>query len=290
MVTMMNSQRPSTFRVDLLMMDALSQAERLAYERRDLSAIVYARPTPVSQDVVSGRASPVTLFVRLSDQPAPEGATVLTSVTRRACEVSGVSPPFGAVVRQVLANLPAGVELADRAVIEYYPRKPYDAGRQVFAYEFMSTAGLNVATWIPDVSLDGAQMQPGFEGRGRPWKSGSIDGEPTIRLDEYIADAKRSELCRHVLGWWAEAQHDTTGERGERNLYERAPDFIVAAESGRPDSELVPKVLAWWGEAQFLATGERGERNVFVRAPRFVELAESMSPAEPEPAPRRMRP
>lgn len=76
---------------------------------------------------------------------------------------------IGSVVRRVLEQLPEGVTLADRAVVEYYPRRKYENEARVFAYQFMTTEGRNIATWIPDVS-DEPNMQATYGSRhGRPY-------------------------------------------------------------------------------------------------------------------------
>ena len=294
-MTSTNTQPPVAQAVTIQMMDALREAENLAYRHRDKSAAIYSTPRPVTPAVASGLSSPVSLNVLLDDQPAPEGATLVTSVARRACAQPGRLPSMAAVVEQVLANLPAGVELLDRVVVEYYPKRPYYQNDKpsVFAYEFMSTEYRNVATWIPDTSVDGAIMQPGFDGRGRIWKNGTIDGEPTVRISEFIARARQTTFVREVLGWWSDNQNlwrDASGD-GVR-LFERPPEFVMAAESGESNSAVAALVVAWWAANKELPCGDR---KFFDGEPSFVEMAVALqAPAvsgpDSEPARRRMRP
>lgn len=85
---------------------------------------------------------------------------------------------LGEATRAVFAKRP---DLADRAVVERYPLKynatsgRYDLQGGIFAYQFMSAAGLNIATYIPDMSdvseSGGLQFQEGIDGLGRPYDS-----------------------------------------------------------------------------------------------------------------------
>lgn len=168
------------------MMDAIAQAERLAQQNPSLHAAIYRR-----HEIEAGTDR---YFVRLSNDTAPEGAELITTVSRKPPGMSGRHMGLVDAVQHVVDNLPAGVQLLDRAVIEFYPQRPYSSDRQVFAYQFISTEGRNVATWIPDVSMNGVGMQPGFDGRGRPWKPGGIEGEPTESIGWMIDAAKVKEL------------------------------------------------------------------------------------------------
>jgi hypothetical protein len=37
-------------------------------------------------------------------------------------------------------------------------------------------------------------------------------------------------LARAVLAWWAEARYETSGDRGERNVFDITPDFVLMAQ------------------------------------------------------------
>lgn len=37
--------------------------------------------------------------------------------------------------------------------------------------------------------------------------------------------------AQKVMQWWADHQYDTCGERGEWNVYDAEPDFVVAARA-----------------------------------------------------------
>lgn len=175
MSTLRSSQQPTykPYRSDLLLQSALSQAEHLAYQNQGNSAVVYVcqSMTPMSPDVAAGRASSsfLTFFVRLDSDPAPDDAQVVTSFKR--IRPQGRPGTFGLkeIVHQVVANLPLGLSLAPNVVVEEFP-PGYDGQRGIFAYQFMSADGRNVATWIPGVnSPTGAQMQIGYDGLGRPY-------------------------------------------------------------------------------------------------------------------------
>lgn len=168
-------------------------------------------------------------------------------------------------------------------VNENYPRRPYSSDAPgIFAYQFLSTEGLNVATWIPDTSVNGALMQMGYEGRGRPWKATPGPEDGSVNIARYIAHAKASPLAREVLTWWVDAQNDV--DRGQ-NIFDRAPDFVAGAESGRPDIGIAADIAKWWPDAQHLTSGERGEWNVFDRTPSFVVMAEFVAERAAEVAP-----
>jgi hypothetical protein len=141
--------------------DALRQAETLAYANADSHAVIYRL-----QDGERRR-----LFVRMAADAAPDGAEVMTTVSRKPPEVGGSGMSLANAVQHMVANLPAGINLADHVLIEYFPERQRwgipQQPREVFAYEFMSTDGLNIGTWIPSVSTNGVNFQPGFEGRGR---------------------------------------------------------------------------------------------------------------------------
>lgn len=93
-------------------------------------------------------------------------------------------------------------DLADRAIVERYPNKysftsgAYDAQAGVFAYQFMSTAGLNIATYIPEVAnasaSGGLQFQDGPDGRGRPYDSHLVRESEDISRFKHNSGALRA--------------------------------------------------------------------------------------------------
>lgn len=194
--------------VSIVKMDALRQAEDLAYRNQESHAVVYKR---VEAPAAAGAAEKVRFFVRLADDTAPEGAEVMTTVSRKP-----LRPASGwhlkDAVKHMVINLPQGLRLADRALIEYYPKSDKYPGQEVrvFAYQFFSTEGLNIGTWIPDVSMNGVDFQSGFDGRGRIFQKAFVDGQvtgPTTRIDWMIDAALVKEMdpgeCteRYLDGW-----------------------------------------------------------------------------------------
>jgi hypothetical protein len=186
--------------VSIVMMDALRQAEDLAYRHRDSHAVVYRRSE-------GGRS---TLVVKLAGEEVPEGAEVVTTVSRKPPGKSPGQMLMKDAVEQVVANLPQGVEVDNRAVIEFYPvnRSYPDRQPQVFCYQFFSTEGRNIGTWIPETSTDGVMPQPGFDGRGRIWKSGGITDEATTNITWMVRAAKVRDLdpgedctAKFIEGW-----------------------------------------------------------------------------------------
>lgn len=86
----------------------------------------------------------------------------------------GAVKSLEAAIEFVLANLPPDIELASKCKVERYPRNvswPVGAASigGVLAYQFMSTQGRNIATWMPDVASAsrGPAMSPGRDGWGR---------------------------------------------------------------------------------------------------------------------------
>jgi hypothetical protein len=194
--------------VSIVKMDALRQAEDLAYRNPESHAVVYKR---VEGPGTAGAAEKVRFFVRMADDAAPEGAEVMTTVSRKPHR-----PASGWLlkdaVRHMVINLPQGLRLADRALIEYYPKSDKYPGQEarVFAYQFFSTEGLNIGTWIPDVSMNGVDFQSGFDGRGRIFQRAFVDGQvtgPTERIGWMIEAALVKELepgectARYLDGW-----------------------------------------------------------------------------------------
>lgn len=178
---------PNPIPVSVVMMDALAQAERLAHANPESHACVY-------RDKIDAGAFGRRIYVRTAEEPAPDNAELVTTVVRRTPEVTGGFMGLQDAVKQVLGNLPAGVRLHGELVVEHYPpegvrRHHPGETHRVFAYQFMTTEMRNIATWIPDVAIDGVQMQLGFDGRGRPWKNGSIVGESTRNIGWMIKSA-----------------------------------------------------------------------------------------------------
>lgn len=292
---MNHSRTPAVHEVDALKMMALSDAEQIACRRPGTTVVVYSRKNTPPQGAWTTGDSLPSFTVLPADEPAPEGTTILTTVTRHDCEEPGRAASLGSIVRQVLANLPADVVLADRAIVERYPPRPYHSDPPgIFAYQFLSTEGMNVATWIPDTSIDGALMQMGYEGRGRPWKDAPSPQNSSTSIERYIAHAKRTPLAREVMNWWSDAQNEVDGDR---SIFDRTPDFVAGAESGRSDRGIATSIAEWWPDAQSMTYGERGEWKEFDRTPAFVvmaewiiKLTEEVAPDAEAIAPRRPRP
>lgn len=108
---------------------------------------------------------------------------------------------LGDAVRIIISNLPDDIELSSDCVKENFP-KPSFANHfsgGVFAYQFMSTEGLNVATWIPSLRFAGVQMQNGLGGRGRPWMMGASEKEDISLFIEETkmrpVDASNEDQC-----------------------------------------------------------------------------------------------
>lgn len=193
-------------------MDALRQAEDLAYRNPKSHAVVYRRiEKPTGPD---GRqeAGSARFVVRLAGDDAPEGAKVMTTVSRKPVHRPVSRWSLRDAVKHMVDNLPQGLRLADRALIEHYPKSGRYPGQdaRVFAYQFFSTEGLNVGTWIPDVSINGVDFQSGFDGRGRVFQRAFVDGQvtgPSERISWMIDAAKVKEMdagdCteRYLDGW-----------------------------------------------------------------------------------------
>jgi hypothetical protein len=140
--------------------DALQHAADLARRFEKDTAVIYRQSSP-SIDAHQ-------LCVRLASEAPPTNAVILTTVRRK--------PSAGPILTVALAawyvseNLPYGVSLASRMWIELTPARGAGTRGAEFAYQFMSTEGLNVATWIPSMTAGDQRhvtMQPGHEGRGR---------------------------------------------------------------------------------------------------------------------------
>lgn len=221
----------ATIEVNTRMLDALSDAEHLAYQHQDLHAVVYRL-----RDAESGRERFEAL---LSTVPAPDRADVVTTVTRRPPEAGPSDMTLRLAVRQVVQNLPEGIKLADVAVVEHYPQQRYSTAQDggVFCYQFLSTEGLNVATWIPDTAQHGALMQMGFEGRGRVWH-----------------EAHMKNIGRRSIGWMIEAAMVKSIEPGlgcsaeYNNGWKRAEDSLMRGT--KPDdfgpTECPEEVYSGW--------------------------------------------
>lgn len=143
----------------LTMMSALREAERVASESPDVGAAVYTQ-------AVGDDSAPSIVYVRKADAEPPEGARLHLRLKRPAIPENSSSMSVKDAVRFVLASLPEGISLRPSLVVERYPNHRFRKDTGIFAVQFLSTEGLNVATWIPDMA-PGITMQLGFEGRGR---------------------------------------------------------------------------------------------------------------------------
>lgn len=160
----------------------LTDAEFLARDLPDSFAVVYRKAA--SGQMNSQQRPKSTSFVVLpAGAPAPQGAEIFTTVSRKPPSTGGSGMSLLNAVQHMLENLPNGIELAGIALIEYYPQK-YRWGtpepREIFAYEFMSTEGRNIGTWIPSFSMSGVSFQLGYDGRGRVYGS-PIQGRVDLR-------------------------------------------------------------------------------------------------------------
>lgn len=160
---------------------ALTDAEHLAREMPNSHAVVYREAEPAQQAI-----QPTTiarLVVLPADAPAPPGAEIVTTVSRKPPSIGGSGMSLLNAVHHMLDNMPIGVDLADHAIIAYYPQKHrwgQPEPREIFAYEFMSTEGRNIGTWIPSCSMNGVTFQRGFDGRGRVYGS-PVQGRADLR-------------------------------------------------------------------------------------------------------------
>lgn len=205
---------------------ALRMAEDMAARNQDTHSVIYQRAASVGAG-----AGPAQLVVKLARDPAPEGAHVLTTVSRKAPRRSNVSAwHLRDAVEHMAKNMPVGTKLAPRALIEHYPRRSAHEEFKVFAYQFFSTEGLNVGFWIPDVHMNGVSFLTGFEGRGRIYQGAFENGQ--------IKGPGES------IGWMIDAAFVDDldpGECGERYLsgWRRAEDYL--RRGGHPDDDGPPE-------------------------------------------------
>lgn len=94
----------NTIEAQLLMMNALSQAEQLAHANPQQHAVIYRKINVA--EAMNANTGGWSLFVRLASEPAPEGAELLTTVSRKPPDGPGNSLSVGGAVRHVLKNLP----------------------------------------------------------------------------------------------------------------------------------------------------------------------------------------
>ncbi len=191
---------------DLKLREAISDAERLAekYPGQTYKVVRFVRNNSCSYSSL------------LENDPLPDHCEQVTTVTRHPLSHESDYDSLESlenVTMQVIKNLPAGVSLLDTVVVEYFPHKPtpYVTYPEIFSYQFMSTEGRNVATWMPclDGVKKGALMQPGFDGRGRIWKNGLIDieNESTRRLPVLQKLMNDSSEDSHHTSAFRESHH-----------------------------------------------------------------------------------
>lgn len=188
-------------------MEALGRAESVALRTPGNCVAIYSRDTPGAH----GAPAREVCFIRLMTENTPEGATLLTTVSRKPPATPPSQWLLRHAVKHVFDNLPAGVQLADRVAVEHFPQTRPGRDREVFAYQFISTEGRNVATWIPTMG-SGITFNMGFDGRGRGFArasaTGAIDG-PSKWIGDAIEAAAVKELdagvCseRFLQGWQA---------------------------------------------------------------------------------------
>lgn len=180
--------------IPLNLMDAFRHAESLASRNPASHAVIY-------RDKQASTAKAPRLYVRLADDVAPEGAEVFTTVSRKPPR-AGRCSSLEEAVEHMLKNMPLGAELADRALVESYPSRisPWGTAQSdpgVFAYQFFSTEGRNVGTWIPDTShiTNGVTFQTGVDGRGRVYQGSWVDGRlagPSVAIGHLITKANEA--------------------------------------------------------------------------------------------------
>jgi hypothetical protein len=184
---------PKPTLIDFALIDALRVAEQVAFADRACRVVLYR-----SADTIP------TYLARPESDAAPEGFARVTTVSRKPPVRSPERMALIDAVRQVMSNLPDGVALIDRVVIECQTGQ---APHRPAAYQFITTEGLNVATWFIDTPVEGAEMHLGYEGRGRPWKDGTLDGETTYNIrnmlaSAFIVDVEPGECSeRYHAGW-----------------------------------------------------------------------------------------
>lgn len=192
-----------TVEIDTAMLDALRSAETLARGRPDGYAVIYSRQGP--DRVVSGRMAPGSAWLEVlpESDPAPLGARLVTTVTRKPRPAYDAREmTLAKAVRQVASNLPAGVVLHPQVVVERFPARAFQSQEPgVFAYQFISTEMRNVATWMPPLTEDiggtketSVMMQMGFDGRGRPWDSLSLANVETRDIQRWVDGARTKEV------------------------------------------------------------------------------------------------
>ena len=187
-----------TSKISLALMDAMRSAEDLARRNPTAHAVIYQRMEPANTDGPGIELSGPRLFVRLSTDAAPEGAEVVTTVSRKPPANPKIrSWELEDAVEHMVKNLPMGVELLDKVLLEHFPRRPGE-DLEVFAVQFMSKEGLNVGTWIPAISVAGVDFQCGHEGRGRVYAGawvieGKLQG-PSRNIGSMIESVKAQAL------------------------------------------------------------------------------------------------
>lgn len=165
------ASRAPASETDPLLIQALSEAERAARQRPGVDVVVYRLPSALE-------SSRTHYAVAYADAPAPAAGPAVAVVRRQPA--ARPLTTLAEAVALVLDNLTDDVQLAPYVHVEYYPSTTYFAAQapRVFAYQFMSTAGRNVATWIPDIAAVGANgglaMHTGPDGFGRPWSTPGV--------------------------------------------------------------------------------------------------------------------
>lgn len=156
--------------------------------------------------------------VQYMDDPAPEGATLVTTLQQFPPE-QPYTKTLRDVVRQVFRNLPPGVELSPKVYVKHYPISAPSyvggerEGARIFAYYFFTKDDRNIAHWIPDTDVGGgALMYSGFDGRGRIWgverPSRVVDIGPYLRPLEIPCLGVPPALCRSTdaMNGWRKAE------------------------------------------------------------------------------------
>jgi len=96
----------------------------------------------------------------------------------------------------ILQRLPAGVELHAQVNISRYPTQDRYNGKWrneggIFSYDFMTTAGRNIATWIPDMARP-PMLHPGPDGQGRLYGVRPDDIDDISSVIERVRKSDRS--------------------------------------------------------------------------------------------------
>lgn len=119
--------------------------------------------------------------------------TVRTTTLDPATALQRLNRPMGLgdAVLQLIAQLPEDIELGPRAGLLPYPDRGIAAPPdRILGYQFRSTEGRHIATWIPELAAGGATLHAGSDGRGRVLDPDSDTSTATVDIGELILAAR----------------------------------------------------------------------------------------------------